>query len=228
MGGLCSKRAAPPVSDDGCLSAGPISDNKHVALSKHIVASGRSGEHSSKLLGTTAARACANSLCSTLEAVIAPVTEHLDQRLADNAAVTWSTAQLLHLGAIIDSAISQSAAIHSASNLLAVLFLLSIAAPASVTRNLARCSPAVNSFVATLSILLSKQGVHSAAQLWFQWQHLTAAIGLPLCYLPAVLTPASKAILLQLEAASRSESVSTVKLQVLHCTQHDDQSTNAF
>ena len=225
MGGLCSKRAAPPVANDGCLSAGPQNDNKHIGLSKDIIASGLLEENSSssKLIGITVAWACADSLCSTLDSVFTGIVESLDQHLADNAAITW-LAGPLPMRAIINSSISQSAATHSASKLLAVLYTLIVAAPAAVTRKMARCSPAVNRLVATLSILLSKQDIHDAAQLWFQWQHLTDAISLPLCYLPAVLTPASKAILLQLEAAARSKSVSTVKLQVLHCTLHNDQS----
>ena len=106
------------------------------------------------------------------------------------------------------------------SHFLAVLYMLFIAAPTAVASALAIHTAAVNHFVTVVSVIVNKQDSTNAADSapwrWQQWQQLASAIGLTPCYLPILLSPASKAILIQLEAAAAAQHVPTVRVQVYH------------
>ena len=166
-------------------------------------------------------RACAQSVCSHLESVFAPIMDGLDQQLADNkAALSWSTLQLAQLQIVIHKSLSHSNSPDSMSHLSAVVYTLIIAAPTAVASTVLMHSAAITRLVAMVSVIVSKQGAANAAQRWSQWQQLAHTIGFPPCYLPAVLSPAAKAVLLQLEAAANATPVGSFKLQVdcLACT----------
>lgn len=154
-------------------------------------------------------------MCSRLQCIFAPVIDSLDQQLAaNNAALTWPALQLVQLQAFICKNLTAGDAPETVSNLLAVLYTLALAAPTAVAGTVVTHSPAINRLTGILSIVLSNQDVTGAAESWRQWQQLADAVGFHPRYSSVVLTPASKAVLLQLEAAAKSASVRTVRLQV--------------
>lgn len=158
-------------------------------------------------------------MCSRLQCIFAPVIDSLDQQLAANsAALTWPALQLVQLQAFICKHLTAGDAPQTISNLLAVLYTLAVAAPTAVAGTVVTHSPAINRLTGILSVVLGNQDVTSAAQSWRQWQQLADAVGFTLGYFPVVLTPASKAVLLQLEAAAKSASVHAVRLQVHTCS----------
>lgn len=141
--------------------------------------------------------------------------DSLDQQLADNkAAMSWSTLQLSQLQTVICKSLTYSNSSDSIEHLLAVMYTLTVAAPTAVVSAIPVHSTAITRLVAMVSVVVSKQGSASAAHSWSQWLQLACAIGFPLLYLPAVLSPAAKAVLLQLEAAANAKHVSRLKLQV--------------
>ncbi|KAL3154788.1 hypothetical protein ABBQ38_011331 [Trebouxia sp. C0009 RCD-2024] len=216
MGNLCSKRAA--VSDDTKWLSEPASNTDRGVLpvtSADLASSAPLSTSSNSLLGHTAARSCATSVCSRLQCIFAPVIDSLDQQLAaNNAALTWPALQLVQLQAFICKNLTAGDAPETVSNLLAVLYTLALAAPTAVAGTVVTHSPAINRLTGILSIVLSNQDVTGAAESWRQWQQLADAVGFHPRYSSVVLTPASKAVLLQLEAAAKSASVRTVRLQV--------------
>ncbi|KAL0042458.1 hypothetical protein WJX79_000246 [Trebouxia sp. C0005] len=77
--------------------------------------------------------------------------------------------------------------------------------------------PAINRIIAKVSaapVQMTVSAAQSADQKWREWQNLASAVGLDFVYLPAVLSPASKAILIQLHAAAVSQPPAIVGLQV--------------
>ena len=165
-------------------------------------------------------RACAKSVCSRLECILAPVINSLDQQLAaspptaSSAALTWPALQLVQLQAFICTSLTTADTPDTISHLLAVLYTLAIAAPTAVAGTIGTHSSAITRLIAALSVIVGNQNSTCAAHSWSQWQRLADAVGLTPCYLPVVLTPASKAVLFQLEAAAKSAAVHTIRLQV--------------
>lgn len=161
-------------------------------------------------------RSCARLVCGRLQSIFAPIINSLDQQLAaNNAALTWPALQLVQLQAFICVSLTAGDTSDTISHLLAVLYTLASAAPAAVAGTIMTYSPAINRLMGILSVILSNHDSTSAAQSWGQWQQLAAAVGFTSSYFPVVLTPASKALLLHLEAAANSASVRTLRLQVL-------------
>jgi len=123
----------------------------------------------------------------------------LDLQLAskNNSTLTWAALQLPQLQTLLSTELSASGLNPgSTSRLLAVLYTLSVAAPGVVAGTLAAQCPAINSIVAMVSLALvqvTASAADSAGQKWREWQNLASAIGLDSVYLPAVLSPASKA-----------------------------------
>ena len=163
-------------------------------------------------------RSCAKTVCSRLQCIFAPVVDSLHQQLAaSNAALTWPALQLVQLQAFVCKNLTAGDTPETISNLLAVLYTVAIAAPAAVAGTVVTHSPAITRLTGLLSVILGNQDATSAVQSWQQWQQLADAVGFHPCYFPVVLTPASKAVLLQLEAAAKSASVRTVRLQGHPC-----------
>ena len=71
-----------------------------------------------------------------------------------------------------------------------------------------------------LSALRNKPGSASAAasaeQQWREWKEFCSAIGLHHTYLPVVLNPAAKAVLIQLEAAAAAGHPAVQRMKVRH------------
>ncbi len=166
-------------------------------------------------------RQCAKSLCAILEQSFGQVLDSLDLQLAskNNSTLAWAALQLPQLQTLLSTELSASGLNPgSTSRLLAVLYTLSVAAPGVVAGTLAAQCPAINSIVAMVSLALvqvTASAADSAGQKWREWQNLASAIGLDSVYLPAVLSPASKATLIQLHAAFVSQPPAVVRLQVL-------------
>lgn len=159
-------------------------------------------------------------MCIKLDSILSPVVNSLDQHLAatsptaSDAALTWPALQLVQLQAFICNSLTTADTPDTIRHLLAVLYTLALIAPTAVASTIATHSPAIARLIAVLSVILSNQDSVCGAQSWSQWQQLADAIGLNPCHLPVVLTPASKAVLFQLEAAAQSASVHNVRLQV--------------
>ena len=164
-------------------------------------------------------RQCAKSLCGILEQSFGKVLDGLDLQLAsmNNSTLTWAALQLPQLQTSLSTELSASGPNPgSTSRLLAVLYTLSVAAPNAVAGTLAAQCPAINRIIAMVSVVqVTASAADSAGQKWQEWQNLASAIGLDSVYLPAVLSPASKAILIQLHAAAVSQPPAVVRMQVL-------------
>ncbi|DBA90335.1 TPA: hypothetical protein ACH3X1_003618 [Trebouxia sp. C0004] len=219
MGSLCSKRSVAPSSSHA-EEADPRSYSWQVAWTvSAITAAPTAAETGRRSPGARDARQCANSLCATLEQSFGQVLNSLDLQLASKtySTLTWAALQLPQLQTLLSTELSASALNPgSTSHLLAVLYTLSVAAPDVVAGTLAAQCPAINRIIATVSVVqVTASAAESAGQKWREWQNLASAIGLDSVYLPAVLSPASKAILIQLHAAAASQPPAVVRLQVL-------------
>ena len=136
-----------------------------------------------------------------------------------NTTLTWTALQLGQLQALLCSALAASGLNpDSICQFFAVLYTLSIAAPTATACTYAAQSAAINHLVAMVSVILSKQdsadAADSASHKWQEWQKLSSAIGFLPTYLPVLLTPASKAALIQLEAASAARHIAVIRLEV--------------
>ncbi len=164
-------------------------------------------------------RQCAKSICGILEQSFGQVLDSLDLQLAskNNSTLTWAALQLTQLRTSLSTELSASGLNPgSTSHLLAVLYTLSVAAPDVVAGVLAAQCPAINRIVAMVSVVqVTASAADCAGQKWHEWQNLASAIGMDSVYLPAVLSPASKAILIQLHAAAVSQPPAVFRLQVL-------------
>ncbi len=164
-------------------------------------------------------RQCAKSLCGILEQSLGKVLDSLDLQLAskNNSTLTWAALQLPQLQTLLSTELSASGLNPgSTSCLLAVLYTLSVAAPDVVAGTLAAQCPAINRIIAMVSVVqVTASAADSAGQKWREWQSLASAIGLDFVYLAAVLSPVSKAILIQLHAAAVAQPPAVFRLQVL-------------
>ena len=145
--------------------------------------------------------------------------DSLDLQLAskNNSTLTWAALQLPQLQTLLSAELSASGLNPgSTSCLLAVLYTLSVAASDVLAGTLAAHCPAINRIIAMASVVpVTASAADSAGQKWREWQNLATAIGLDSVYLPAVLSPVSKAMLIQLYAAAVSQPPAVVRLQVL-------------
>ena len=135
---------------------------------------------------------------------------------SSDTSLTWTALQLGQLQVFLSNAlVALGAKPGSISDLLAVLYALYIAAPNAVATKIS----AINRIIAVVSIVLNKQELSSAADAAHvksqEWQDLRSAVGFHPVYLPAVLAPASKAVLIQLEAAAACQHTAVIRLQVL-------------
>ncbi len=164
-------------------------------------------------------RQCAKSLCGILEQSFGKVLDSLDLQLAskNNSTLTWAALQLPQLQASLSTELSATGLNPgSTSCLLAVLYTLSVAGPNAAAGTLAAQCPAINRIIAMVSVVqVTASAADSAGQKWREWQNLASAIGLDAVYLPAVLSPASKAILIQLHAAAVFQPPAVFRIQVL-------------
>lgn len=164
-------------------------------------------------------RQCAKSLCGILEQSFGQILDSLDLQLAskNNSTLTWAALQLPQLQTLLSTELSASGLNPgSTSRLLAVLYTLAAAAPEVVAGVLAAQCPIINRIIAMVSVVqVTASAADCAGQKWREWQNLASAMGLDSLYLPAVLSPASKAILIQLHAAAVSQPPAVFRLQVL-------------
>ncbi|DBB05828.1 TPA: hypothetical protein ACH3X3_009841 [Trebouxia sp. C0006] len=216
MGSSCSKRSVAPLLSHA-EAAGPRSNSRQVVWTvSAITAAPIASEKSSA--GARNARQCAKSICGILEQSFGQVLDSLDLQLAskNNSTLTWAALQLTQLRASLSTELSASGLNPgSTSHLLAVLYTLSVAAPDVVAGILAAQCPAINRIVAMVSVVqVTASAADCAGQKWHEWQNLASAIGMDSVYLPAVLSPASKAILIQLHAAAVSQPPAVFRLQI--------------
>ena len=159
-------------------------------------------------------RSCALAICNRLELKLSQVVNTLDEQFAADSAA-WAALQPGQLSAAVkEAAAASDLDANSISNLLAVVYTLSIAAPAAADTLLAKQSNAVNCLVSMASAHCKPCSSVSAADRWQEWQQILSATGLNADQLPVLLTAASKAFLVHLAAVHASQQITVARVKV--------------
>ena len=175
--------------------------------------------HEAILTSICCCRQCATALCAVLESSLHPVAEMLTKHVQpEHCRVAQSCTDVQQLQTLIQAS-SDSCFTQHTQNITAVLYCFAVAAPAHLQPSLSSRSVSVNQLISSLALLLSSKNISiDSSQVWQDWQLLLGAVGLHSCHICPLLTPASKAIILCLQAAA-SSPVLSIKLQArLHAS----------
>lgn len=162
-------------------------------------------------------RQCQVAVCKHIEIILQPVANKLRDQLqsADHGCSSPTKLSQLLCNALCSSNKTSDSA-QTVANYVAVAYALRTAAGTDTTPGLFKHAESVNQLIALLALLLSLDSISQhAPQVLQDWQFLLACVGLSPCHVCILLSPASKATFVRLEAAAK-HPVSALRLQVGH------------